>query len=195
MSEENKKSLDWIRSEPTEVFKHLPEHHKVLHVGGHFGREAIYYNDVLFVEPIPKYAEYLRKKGYSVIEGAIAGNEIYLTTYEQASSLLKPKEHQIKDRLKVKSYSLKDIEEGYDLLVLDIQGAELMALKTSNLHFNYIIVEASSNPRYENATTKKEIEKYLKCKGFIKMSEYQHSNYDIYDIIFKNARIQKTRSS
>ncbi len=169
-----------------DVFRYLPNHNKVLHVGGHLGQEAEYYNDVVYVEPMPQYAEELRRRGFKVIEGAVGGNELYVTDYDQASSVCEPKVHKIVKKIKVKQYDLRDIEHGFDVLVLDIQGAELLALKTSNLKFNYIILEASNTPRYVYSPTKQQIEEYLRTKGFRKIAEFQHKGHDIWDIVFKS---------
>jgi FkbM family methyltransferase len=177
---------EFNRSAPTEVFFNLPEHKKVLHIGGHLGREAKYYNDVTFVEPMPKYAEYLRQQGHNVVEGAICGEELYVTSYDQASSVLKPKEHKVIDKITVKNYSLDDVNDGtFDMLVMDIQGGELSALKSGTLNFKFIIVETSKKPRYEGAGSKEEIEEYLQLKGYKKLREFQHRKNDIYDVIFE----------
>lgn len=182
----NLSKKDIQRAEPSEVFHNLPEHNRVLHIGGHLGFEAKFYNDVTYVEPIPKYANFLRESGYNVIEGAVCGDELFLTSYDQASSILKPVEHKVVKSIKVKNYSLDDINDSsYDLLVLDTQGSELQILKSGRLTFNYIIVETSVNPRYVDAGTKAEIEEFLLLNNYVKLSEFQHGQHDITDIIFE----------
>jgi hypothetical protein len=177
---------DIQRAEPSEVFYNLPSHKKVLHIGGHLGLEAKFYKDVVFVEPIPKYANFLRESGYKVIEGAICGDEIFLTSYDQASSVLMPMEHKVIDRIKVKNYSLDDVNDGsYDLLVLDVQGSELNVLQSGDLSFKYVIVEASVNPRYTGAGDKSSIEEFLILNGYIKLNEFQHGKHDIFDLVFE----------
>jgi hypothetical protein len=182
----NLSKKDLKRAEPSEVFYNLPQHKKVLHIGGHLGFEARFYNDVVFVEPIPKYANFLRELGYKVIEGAICGNELYLTSYDQASSILVPIEHKVVSTIKVKNYSLDDINDNsFDMLVIDTQGSELVILKSGRLNFNYIVVEASSCTRYINAGTKKEIEDFLILNNYKKIKEFQHGKHDITDLIFE----------
>jgi hypothetical protein len=56
----NLSKKDISRAEPTEVFFNLPPHNNVLHIGGHLGLEAKFYKNVTFVEPIPKYANFLK---------------------------------------------------------------------------------------------------------------------------------------
>jgi len=180
----SQKDID--RAQPTEIFYNLPNHKKVLHVGGHLGLEARFYTDVVFVEPIPKYAEFLRKLGYSVIEGAVCGSKLFLTAYDQASSVLKPTQHKVVGSITVESYTLDDINDGtFDLLVMDAQGSELNILKSGNLSFEYIIVEASKKPRYRGAADKAEIENFLQSVGYNKIQEFQHNKFDIYDVLFQ----------
>jgi len=177
---------DIKRAEPSEVFYNLPAHEKVLHIGGHLGFESKFYSDVTFVEPNPKYASFLRESGHNVIEAAVCGDELFLTSYDQASSVLTPLEHKVVDTIKVKNCSLDDINNGtYDMLVIDTQGSELKILKSGTLTFNYIIVEASVNPRYAEAGSKYEIEEFLSVNNYIKINEFQHGEHDIFDLVFK----------
>jgi hypothetical protein len=181
--------VDWNRAKPSEVFYNLPKHKKVLHVGGHVGREAELYLDVTFVEPIPQYAEHLRQCGYKVIEAAIGGNELFVTTYDQASSLLKPLIHEIKNKIIVKETSIKEINNNkdHDLLVIDAQGSELKVLQSGSLDFDHIIVEASNKSRYKDGTNWNEIVEYLSNSNqkFELIKHFQHGTHDIYDLIFK----------
>jgi FkbM family methyltransferase len=180
------KKEDYDRAIVSEVFYNLPLHNKALHIGGHLGKEYSFYKDVVFVEPQPKYAEFLRKQNYKVIEGAVCGDEIFITSYDQASSVLEPLDHKVVSKIKVKNYTLDDINDGsFDMLVMDVQGSEYDILKSGNLTFNYIILEASERPRYQCAATKKQIEEYLDLSGYKKINEYKHGKYDIYDIIFE----------
>jgi hypothetical protein len=149
------------------------------------GREAEFYNDVTFVEPMPEYAEYLRHQGHQVVEGAVCGDSLFVTSYDQGSSVLAPLQHKVVKEIKVKNYSLDDISHEHDMLVIDAQGSELNILKSGSLNFQYIIVEASVKPRYLGAADKAEIERYLETQGYQKVQEFQHGKNDIYDIVFK----------
>jgi molybdopterin-guanine dinucleotide biosynthesis protein A len=176
---------EWERAFPSEVFRHLPEHNKALHIGGHLGREYDAYEDVLFIEPFPKYARYLRSLRRKVIEASCCGNDLYITTYEQASSNLMPLEHKVKSRITTLNLTLDEINGGiFDLLVIDAQGSELNILKSGCLSFNSIIVECSIKPRYAGAPTKKEVIEFLESKNYSLDDEFQHGNHDIYDLVF-----------
>jgi len=177
-----------FRAQPSEVFYNLPYHQKVLHIGGHLGLEAKFYSNVVFVEPIPKYAQFLREQGFEVFEGAVCGDELFITSYDQASSVLVPADHKIVNTIKVKNYTLDDInDESFDMLVIDAQGSEMNILKSGRLTFKYIIVEASNIPRYSGSATKNEIETFLTNQNFKKIKEFQHKSHDIYDLLFERA--------
>lgn len=177
--------VEWMRASPSDVFANLPSHKKAIHVGGHLGREYDSYTEVLFIEPIPKYALYLRLLGRTVIQASVCGDVLYVTTYEQASSSLKPLDHQVKSIINTLNLTLDQINDGsYDLLVIDAQGSELNILKSGTLLFQSIVVECSYSPRYAGAPTKSEIVTYLLSKNYSLAAEYQHGHHDIYDLLF-----------
>ena len=176
---------EWISALPSEVFSHLPKHQKAIHIGGHLGREYDAYEDVLFIEPIPKYAKYLRLLRRKVIEASCCGDLLYITKYEQASSNLIPLEHEVKSTISTLNMKLDEINDGsFDLLVIDAQGSELKILKSGELLFHSIIVEGSIIPRYKGAASKKEITEFLESKNYTFVSEFQHGNDDVFDMIF-----------
>jgi hypothetical protein len=176
---------EWLRAFPSAVFSHLPEHSRAIHIGGHLGREHGAYQEVLYVEPNPKYARYLRRLRREVIEASCCGETLYITTYEQASSNLKPLDHEIKTTLQTLNLTLDEVNDGtYDLLVIDAQGSELNILKSGELSFRSIIVECSQIPRYEGAPTKTEVIQFLESKNYRYKCEFQHEHYDIYDLHF-----------
>jgi FkbM family methyltransferase len=169
----------------------------IIHVGGHLGQEMKWYKDifssVLFIEPIPKYADVLIKKGYKVIPVAISEKsgeiDFYLSEDDQLSSILKSK---LKSKLiKVKSWPLRIVESReiinacYEVLAIDVQGASYQVLKSSDLNYKLIIFECSDVPRYEGETPKKEIIKFLEEKGFKIIGEYRHGEADVYDVVAK----------
>jgi hypothetical protein len=60
-------------------------------------------------------------------------------------------------------------ESKFDLLLLDVQGAELMVLKgaESVLHnFNYVLTEVSTVEIYKNGVLWDELKTFLNNKGF-----------------------------
>jgi len=176
-----------------EVFKDYlanKEVDSILHIGGEHGQEGPIYekicNRFLYIEPIEEYANYIKDRGYEVMQIAVGDFDGNMYISGRASSLLRPLEHKISGTIEVECIPLSDIEEGFDTLVLDVQGAALNILKTGSLNdFNTIICEASEAPRYEGEQVISEITSYLKEKGFKFIKSYQHSIYDIYDLVFE----------
>jgi len=164
----------------------------VLHVGG-FAGDDIYQRkgiDCTFVEPIPQYASIIKARGFKVIQKAVSNErgkaDFYITTKEKRSSLRKSDvPGEIKETIKVDRVLLKDIQEGFDGLVVDAQGETYWILEQGDLSkFNAVICEVSEKPRYESEKSKEEVEKLLSDQGFSKVGEKKHGKYDIYDILF-----------
>lgn len=180
---------DWRRAAPSRAFRDLPPHKRALHLGGHLGREAEFYQDVVFVEPLPRHAQHLRDQELCVVEAAIGGNRLHVTTYDQGSSVLEPLQHRVAESIEVRETSLGELNDGtFDLLVLDIQGMELQALKSGSLTFRYILVETSERPRYRGAASRQEIQNYLESQGYQLRKKYPHGPHDIMDLLFEKRK-------
>jgi FkbM family methyltransferase len=131
---------------------------------------------VLWIEADKELSERLSKKGLNVINTVISdkkGKALYYRTNKKAcDSLLKPKANLTwgKNLIPmgtemVKTTPLKDIQASYNynMLVMDIQGAELLALKGADLNkIDYIQAEVHVVETYENCTKRKQLIKYLK---------------------------------
>jgi len=75
------------------------------------------------------------------------------------------------------------------MLVLDIQGAELDALRSGTLRdVDLLICEASWKPRYAEAVDRGQLEAYLEERGFRRQQAFQHGTHDIFDLLFERAR-------
>jgi len=164
----------------------------IIHVGAHTGEEHKIYRQlgikkVVWIEAIDELAEklfdkFLKDKNNQVICATISdknGHSIFRTTNNLASSSLldlgthikhHPHIHNIDksvvevitlDKL-IKQNSIKISD--YNMLNLDIQGTELMALKgmTKNLkHIKYIYTEVNMEEVYKGCCLMKEIDEYL----------------------------------
>jgi len=160
---------------------------KILHIGGHLAQEN-YTKDVLYVEPVKEYAEVIKSKGYKVLNVAI-GEPIERDFYvdeEGVSSFLKhPFEQRIKRVEKKTPTPLKEIENGFDTLVLDVEGLTLEVLKSGNLTgFKIIVCELREEPVFKGEAPRKEVEDYLLTKGFKQTHEKKNteslkSSYDV----------------
>lgn len=163
---------------------------KILHIGGYMGEEGAFYKkqgfEFTYVEPLKHCADFMRGKGYSVIEAAVSSSGTFYVAGTNASSILPPLEHKLKGEIKVKHCLLSEIEEGFNVLVLDVQGASIDVLETGNLtDFSVIICETSKSPRYVRERTYDEVVEYLMSRGFKFVKHYQHAHYDIYDLVFE----------
>lgn len=167
----------------------------VLHVGAHKCEEQVVYldyldnNDIYWVEAI----DYLVKNNLeshpelNIINECVGdedGKEITfnITNNTFSSSMLELGEHKVlaphieyvkflSKKTKTLNTILKEnnIENKFDLLVLDIQGAELLALKgLGNLleNFNFIYTEVNEKEIYIDCALLSEIDEYVGTFGF-----------------------------
>ncbi|NEO52694.1 MAG: FkbM family methyltransferase [Okeania sp. SIO3B5] len=169
----------------------------VIHVGAHEGQEFNYYKkmgvkNVLFIEANPVVCERLQTKVASypnvktvncAISNENATVELHVTSNEQSSSILPLKKHQeiyphIKETHKVKVESkkldtllqeLKLNASDYNILNIDIQGAELLALQGATNWLRYvdaINTEVNYEELYEGCVLIDELDEFLDQNGF-----------------------------
>lgn len=179
-------------------FDHLVTRYKVqakgvLHLGASEGQEAPFYAKhgykMAFVEALPhihaKLVQNVAKYGavtYNACVSDVEGVDIEFNIANnggQSSSMLEfgthTKEHPGvrfigKTRMKTKRVdSLVADIANYDILVMDLQGAELMALKGigEKLHgFKYVYTEVNKKHLYKGCPLVWELDEYLKGFGF-----------------------------
>lgn len=167
----------------------------VLHVGAHKCEEQVVYLDYLDNENIywVEAIDYLVKNNLelnpklNIINECVGdkdGNEITfnITNNTFSSSMLELGEHKVLaphieyvEFLNKKTKTLKtileenSIENKFNLLVLDIQGTELLALKgLGNLleNFNFIYTEVNEKEIYIKCALLSEIDEYVSTFGF-----------------------------
>lgn len=181
------------------AFKHLHEYNpkNILHIGGHTAEEAEIYKEIgadfTFVEPVPEFAEIIRKKGYKVIEAAVGtepGEREFNVCSVFSSFLFRKKEclayqdrwmrksKEKQRKIMVKIIRMSDIDGNFDTLVVDTEGTVLDVLKSGELNFETIVAEVRETPAYNGEPDNNEIEKYLNEKGYSKISK--HGNNTIF---------------
>ncbi len=160
----------------------------ILHVGAHECEELQDYekylsrNLILWVEALQDKVDFCKKKFQNVqIENAVVSDQIETVKFNrsnngQSSSILEfglhkhfhPHVHYISS-CEVQTKLLKNIICNYNIeynfLNLDIQGAELKALKGMEEYLNkvdYIYTEVNSDYVYENCAIVTELDDYLK---------------------------------
>ena len=165
----------------------------IIHMGGHRGTEAAIYNwlhkKTLWIEANPKIfidlnnyiSTYINQKAYNLLLYELDDKEILFNISNNdgaSSSIYEFGNESKKENLKmINSFKLKSkkidtfFEENqikpkdYDFWVMDIQGAELSALRGGNNSLkqcNYIYVEISDGDFYKDATQWNELQDYLK---------------------------------
>ncbi len=168
-----------------------------IHVGAHKGEEVDFYiqagfSNIILIEANPFLykilcAKFERHSKVKVIHAAITdfnGNiDLRLTSHDQSSSILKLKNHKliypsiseigtVNVPARTLDHCLFENRLGYEsfnFLSLDIQGAELLALKgcASILrHIEIINTEVSTEELYQDCSTLDDLERFLRSTGF-----------------------------
>lgn len=165
---------------------------KILHIGGHYGEEGVEYEllgaEFTFVEPVHKFADKIRNKGYKCLEMAIGSSEGEFYVDRGLSSFLKPNYPRKIERVEhIKAVPLSEIEQGYDTLIIDTEGTHLDVLKSGTLKdVKTIVVELRKDELFIGEALQPEVEKYLLEKGFKKIEEYPlFDDPDAFDVYFK----------
>ncbi len=172
----------------------------VLHVGAHKGEELASYEQegwgserVVWVEAQGAEVQELRDRivnlglasRHQVIQAAVWGQDghrmkLKVTNNGESTSLLKMGSHatsypeiRVTHEIEVCTTRLDSLfgsGDGFDLLVLDIQGAELQALQGFSDHLkrtSWIYSEINTGVVYENCAKWSEVRQFLAGKGFV----------------------------
>lgn len=185
----------------TPVFRHLDvildgvPRTGVIHVGAHKGQEvpayrAAGFERIVLVEPNPAYWPTL--EGFdAVVHRCAAGPQghadLHITSWPQRSSLLRPVDYRVKRTIEVEVCPVYEMQEGCNVAALDIQGAELEALRTADLSLlDVVIVECFDERRYEGAAITAEVDEFMLQHGFVRFGEYGgHAKRTLVDVVWK----------
>jgi|LakMenE01Jun11ns_1017448.scaffolds.fasta_scaffold9650617_2 FkbM family methyltransferase len=181
----------------------------IIHIGAHLLEERNYYlsngiENIIWIEANPKIFE----SGQQIINNSSTEKifnfavsniddeivELNVTNNGQSSSILELDLHKhyyphivksesayVKTKKIISLFSENSLDiEKYDFLNIDIQGAELLALKGFEdllKKVNFIYTEVNTNFLYKNCALLSEIDEYLLSFGFhrveIHMTEYE----------------------
>lgn len=159
---------------------------RALHVGAHTAEEADGYRsidaEVIWVEAQKDLADQLQAEGYDVRHAAIWSEPTLLTFHTtsngQSSSLLPLALHRerypnitVTQTQLIETTTIDALKLAPDFLNLDIQGAELPALKgaTQTLKgVKWIYTEVSTEELYEGQALEPELTDWLAARGFKK---------------------------
>jgi FkbM family methyltransferase len=189
----------------------------ILHVGAHRCEERRLYansagcgdSDVLWVEAVPEYAEIARKDfpDARIVQAIVSDTEeevdFIVTNNGMSSSFLELKEHKKEHptivevkRFKAKTTTLYDIlsaqpdSKKFDFICLDIQGAELRAIKglgSKLKQFNYIVTEVNEREMYAKCPLLPELEWWLSGEGFA-LEKVHMTEHGWGDALFKRTK-------
>jgi FkbM family methyltransferase len=166
----------------------------ILHIGAHQCEELIVYhkcgicpNDIIWIEGNPEISKYMKERGVPNMYNALVSDkeelvDFIVTNNGQSSSILELKEHKTEHphvyevaRLKLKTTRIDDflknnnIDTKFNFINLDIQGAELKALRSMETYLNkidYIYTEINEKYLYEDCALVNEIDNYLSLFNF-----------------------------
>lgn len=174
----------------------------ILHVGAHDGGELDYYiehgiRDVVFCEANPKIYERLAHRcsdmdgvkcyNYAICD-KIGEVQFHITNNDSASSsILNLKVHKHyyphihnEETITVQSITIDELfrkesiqSDRYNLLNIDIQGAELLAMKGMRDYLvtcDYVYSEVNFEELYEGCALMSDIDNYLKQYGFSRIT-------------------------
>jgi FkbM family methyltransferase len=170
----------------------------VLHLGAHEGEEAAIYSRcgldrVVWIEGNPELIPALRAslepRGHVVLEGLLSertgeSREFFVTNNGMSSSLLPLGTHltshpdvQVTHTLSLVTTTVDDLAASHDLsgldfLNVDLQGAELLALRGSDAtlkQVDYVYTEVNRDQVYEGAAQIEDLDRFLAAHGFARI--------------------------
>ena len=145
----------------------------------------------------------LKRPNLRAIHAAIGSEDgpvkLHRTEYDMQASLLTPKTKDIREvecidvpGLRVDSLLQSEglIPADFSLLHMDIQGAELEAMKSGPRlleKLKMILTEVNYEPRYENCPSPEELEEFLSTRGFqqkFRTGPFPDTNYPVGDALY-----------
>ncbi len=169
----------------------------ILHIGAHMCEERALYNsikigdnDTLWIEAIGEIVAYVKKinENINIVQAVITDKDdeelsFMITNNKESSSIFNFGTHAIEhphvfeiERRRLKSITLNTLFERnniphdrFDFINIDIQGAELKALKGSTRilpHIKAIYAEVNEKMLYEGAVLLPELDEYLATFNF-----------------------------
>ena len=169
----------------------------ILHIGAHMCEERALYNtinigdnDILWIEAIGEIVAYVKKinENINIVQAVITDNDdedvsFMITNNKESSSIFNFGTHAVEhphifeiERRRLKSITLNTLFERnniphdrYDFINIDIQGAELKALKGAERilpHIKAIYAEVNEKMLYEGAALLPELDEYLAAFNF-----------------------------
>ena len=175
----------------------------IMHVGAHtceeradYNKAGISDNNIVWIEGNPALVNLIKNKNKNIkIFNYLVSNKddelvsFYISNNRQSSSILELGSHKIHHpniyytkSINMKTKTIKTIykennlkEDFANFLNIDIQGAELLALKGMDdllNNFDYLYLEVNKEEVYKNCALITEIDEYLKKWNFKRVETY-----------------------
>lgn len=177
----------------------------VLHIGAHTAEEEPEYlklvsgkDKIIWVEANPVLAEKLQYDPSREVVCALITDkdneerDFIITNHDQSNSIFELEEHKNifpwvfqTGKVKMKTSTIdtlfyeKVVEKGINMLAMDIQGAELLALKGANKclhHFDVIYTEVNLTHVYKDCALITELDSFLEEYGFYRAESLIHGD-------------------
>ena len=119
---------------------------------------------------------------------AAAGRErgravLHVTEYDQQASLLEPVSAVVTRQDTTPVIPVREVQHGCNVLVVDVQGAELEVLLGTDLgRLHLAVVEGSSVPRYHGGSTLEGIADYMHGQGWRRVASWPHARPNVVDV-------------
>ncbi len=120
---------------------------------------------------------------------AAAGRErgqavLHVTEYDQQASMLPPLPPLVVSRNDVTPViPVREVQHGCNVLVLDVQGAELEVLAGADLdRLQLAVIEGSTWPRYDGGATVATIADYMRARGWQEVAVWAHKRPNVVDV-------------
>ncbi len=194
------------------VKKYKMQINGILHIGAHRCEEEHVYkkvgvseNNIIWVEANPNIVNELKNKYKNLYQGLMTDKDNDLVEFNisnnyESSSIFDLNTHlkhhpniYYTDKITLKTKTIKTFfnenqfnEQKYNFLNMDIQGAELLALKgMENLleNFDYLYLEVNKEQLYKNCCIVDEIDEYLRKYNF-KRIETKFTKYQWGDALY-----------
>lgn len=205
-------------------FEFLPNGKGVVHVGANTGQEREIYDHwglkVIWFEPIPQVFEQLKSNiadlplqrafPFILTDEADTDVELFISNNGGASSSIYDlAEHKqiwpdvfYTASIRLKSWTLnrffsyESIDSlGYNILVMDTQGSELLVLKGAEEFlycFDFIKTEAADFEAYKGGCKLADIKEFLEPKGYKEVSRQEFASHTsggkYYDVLFQRTK-------
>jgi FkbM family methyltransferase len=109
---------------------------------------------------------------------------LYVTDYDQQASLLAPKPPMVVTRQdSIPMIPVSEIQQGCNVLIADVQGAELEVLAGTDLgRLDLAVIEGSTWARYEGGSTLESIAAFMQGHGWRQVAVFPHSRPYVADV-------------